>query len=120
MRSALVAAALLTATASLAGRRASFRIGAEVVSSARVTAFSSGAALSVESRSFGGSGAALLLEQRSGAPVRLSDGTRLPREGERPLILPASVGPQLASMTRGMPAEVIVTLFPDGAPPARN
>ena len=118
MRCALLVAALLAASPAVAGRRASFHIGAVVVSSARVSASSSGAFLSVESRSFGGSGAAVLLEQRSGAPLRLSDGTRLPREGQRPLVVPAALGPQLASAPHaGGTAEVIVTLFPDGAPP---
>jgi len=119
MRCALLVAALLAAGPAVAGRRASFHIGAVVVSSARVSASSSGAFLSVESRSFGGSGAAVLLEQRSGAPLRLSDGTRLPREGQRPLVVPAALGPQLASAAQAGTAEVIVTLFPDGAPPVR-
>jgi hypothetical protein len=116
MRFAVAAALLLVSSSAVAGRRASFRIGAEVLSSARVSAFSSGAGVSVESRSFGGSGAAVLLEQRSGAQLRLTDGTRVPREGQRALVVAAGAGMQLASAS-GAPAEVIVTLFPDGAPP---
>jgi hypothetical protein len=121
MRTAAIAAALLAAGPALAGRlRASFHVGAEVVSSARVVATASAAGLGIESRSFGGSGAAVLLEQRSGAPMRLSDGTWLPREGQRPLVVPAAAGLQMALAPAAGGAEVVVTLFPDGAPPLRN
>ena len=125
MRLAVALAALLVAAPVLAGRRASFRVGAEVVSSARVAASFSTAGLGVESRSLGGAGAAVLLEQRSGAPVRLRDGSRLPREGERPLvILAGAASGRLAFGPSAGAAEVVVTLFPDGAPPdgaaARN
>jgi hypothetical protein len=119
MRLAVALAALLVAAPVLAGRRASFRVGAEVVSSARVAASFSTAGLGVESRSFGGAGAAVLLEQRSGAPVRLRDGSRLPREGQRPLVLAGDSGRLALAPTTGA-AEVVVTLFPDGAPPLRN
>jgi hypothetical protein len=61
MRFAVALAALLAAGPALAGRRASFRVGAEVVSSARMAASFSAGALGVESRSFGGAGAAILL-----------------------------------------------------------
>src|SRR6266849_4543409 len=88
--------------------------------SARVVASAGAAGLGFESRSFGGSGAAVLLEQRSGAPMRLSDGTRLPREGQRALVVPAAAGRQLAFAPAAGGAEVVVTLFPDGAPPIRN
>jgi len=117
MRLAVALAALLVAAPVLAGRRASFRVGAEVVSSARVAASFSTAGLGVESRSLGGAGAAVLLEQRSGAPVRLRDGSRLPREGERPLLLLAGDSGRLALAPTTGAAEVVVTLFPDGAPP---
>jgi len=117
MRTAALAAVLVAALPALAGRRASFRVGAEVVSSARLLVSAGAAGLSFESRSFGGRGAAVLLEQRSGAPMRLADGTRLPREGQRPLVVPASAGRQLALAPAPGAAEVIVTLFPDGAPP---
>jgi hypothetical protein len=120
MRTAALAAALVAVLPALAGRRASFRVGAEVVSSARLLVSASAAGLSFESRSFGGSAAAVLLEQRSGAPMRLADGTRLPREGERPLVVPGSAGRQLALAPAAGGAELIVTLFPDGAPPLRN
>jgi len=119
MRLAPIAAALVAAGPVLAGRRASFRVGAEVVSSARVVASAGAAGLGFESRSFGGSGAAVLLEQRRGAPMRLSDGTRLPREGQRALVVPAAAGRQLAFAPAAGGAEVVVTLFPDGAPPER-
>jgi hypothetical protein len=118
MRLAVILAALLVATPALAGRRASFRVGAEVVASARVAATFSAAGLGVDSRSSGRRLAAVLLEQRSGAPVRLRDGSRLPREGQRPLVIVA--GAQLALAPQSGAAEVVVTLFPDGAPPLRN
>lgn len=118
MRAVAIAAALLAALPAVAGgRSASFRVGAQVVSSASVKASASAAGLSFESRSFGGSGAAVLVQQRSGAPIRLSDGTPLPREGERPLIVPAAAFGQLALAPAADGAEVVVTLFPDGAPP---
>ena len=120
MRLAVTLAAVLAAAPALAGRRASFRVGAEVVSSARVAASFSTAGLGVESRSFGGAGAAVLLEQRSGAPVRLRDGSRLPREGQRPLVVFAGDSGRLALAPTTGAAEVVVTLFPDGAPPLRN
>ena len=119
MRTAALAAALVAALPALAGRRASFRVGAEVVSSARLLVSASVAGVSFESRSFGGKGAAVLLEQRSGAPMRLADGTRLPREGERPLVVSAARR-QLALAPAAGAAEVVVTLFPDGVPPLKN
>ncbi|MFL5311271.1 MAG: hypothetical protein ACJ79H_12545 [Myxococcales bacterium] len=120
MRLALTLAALLAAAPGLAGRRASFRVGAEVVSSARVAASSSAAGLGVDSRSSGGRFAAVLLEQRSGAPVHLRDGSRLPKEGQRPLVMLAGARGELALSPSAGAAEVVVTLFPDGAPPPRN
>ena len=120
MRLAVTVAALLAAAPALAGRRASFRVGAEVISSARIAATFSAAGPGVESRAFGGRFAAVLLEQRSGAPVRLRDGSRLPREGERPLvILAGAASGRLAFGPSAGAAEVVVTLFPDGAPPER-
>jgi hypothetical protein len=119
MRLAVTLAALLAAAPALAGRRASFRVGAEVVSSARVAASFSAGGLGVESRSFGAPFAAMLLEQRSGAPVRLRDGSRLPREGQRPLVVLAGASAQLALAPSAGAAEVVVTLFPDGSPPER-
>ena len=54
----------------------------------------------------------------------LRDGSRLPREGERPLVILAGASGRLALGPSAGPAEVVVTLFPDGAPPdgaaARN
>ncbi|HKB78018.1 MAG TPA: hypothetical protein VKC58_15570 [Myxococcales bacterium] len=117
MRFAVALAALLAAAPALAGRRASFRVGAEVVSSARMAASFSAGALGVESRSFGGAGAAVLLEQRSGAPLCLRDGSRIPPEGQRPLVVLAGASGRLALASFRGAAEVVVTLFPDGAPP---
>jgi len=118
MRAATLAAALFAALPALAGARsASLRIGAQVVSSAQLKSTATAAGLRFESRSSGGSGAAVLVQQRSGAPVRLSDGTFLPREEERPLIVPAAAGLELALAPAAGGAEVVVTLFPDGAPP---
>ena len=117
MRLAVTFAALVAAAPALAGRRASFRVGAEVVSSARVAARFSAGGLCVESRSRGAPFAALLLEQRSGAPVRLRDGSPLPRQGQRPLVVLAGASGRLALAPSAGAAEVIVTLFPDGAPP---
>jgi hypothetical protein len=117
MRLAVILAALFAAAPALGGRRASFRVGAEVVSSARLAASFSAAGFGVESRSFGGRFAAVTLEQRSGAPVRLRNGSWLPREGQRPLVIPAGASGQLALASSTGAAEVVVTLFPDGAPP---
>src|SRR2546428_12613677 len=75
MRLLALAACVLATAPALAGRRASFRVGAEVVSSARLLVTPSGAVLGVETRSFGSRSAAVLLAQRSGSPVRLLDGS---------------------------------------------
>jgi len=117
MRAVAIAAVLFAASPSQGGRSASLRVHAEVVSSARVLASASAAGVGFESRSFGGRGAALLLQQRSGPPMRLADGTPLPREGQRPLVVPAAAGPQLVLAPADGGAVVVVTLFPDGAPP---
>ena len=117
MRLAVTLVSLLAAGPAVAGRRASFRVGAEVVSSARVAARFSAGGLCVESRSRGAPFAALLLEQRSGAPVRLRDGSPLPRQGQRPLVVLAGASGRLALAPSAGAAEVVVTLFPDGAPP---
>ena len=121
MRAVAIAAALLAAWPALGGGRgASLRVSAQVVSSARLMTSASAAGLGFESRSFGGSGAAVLVQQRSGAPMRLADGTPLPREGQQPLVVPAAAGRQLARAPASGGAVILVTLFPDGAPPARN
>jgi hypothetical protein len=118
MRAVAIAAALLAALPALAGgRSASFRVGAQVVSSARFSSSASAAGLRFESRSFGGSGAAILVQQRSGAPMRLLDGTPLPREDQQPLVVPAAARMQLALAPASGGEVVVVTLFPDGAPP---
>ena len=122
MRALAIAAAFLAALPAVAGSRgASFHVGAQVVSSARVSTSASPAGLRLESRSFGGIGAAVLVQQRSGAPMRLLDGTLLPREDQPPLVVPAAAaGTQLALAPASSGEVVVVTLFPDGAPPARN
>jgi hypothetical protein len=111
-------ATLLCPGEARAARNASFRIGVQVVSSARLVASASGAGLGLASGARGGRGAALLVEQRSGAPVQLRDGSRLPQPGEAPLVVPAGGAGQLAFAPGARQAEVVVTLFPDGAPPA--
>ena len=106
MRAVAIAAALLAAWPALGGGRgASLRVSAQVVSSARLMASAS---------------AAVLVQQRSGAPMRLADGTPLPREGQQPLVVPAAAGRQRARAPASGGAVILVTLFPDGAPPARN
>ena len=119
MRLLALAACVLATAPALAGRRASFRVGAEVVSSARLSVTPSGAVLGVETRSFGSRSAAVLLAQRSGSPVRLLDGSKLPQEGQRPLVLPAGAEQRLKFAPSSRGAEVVLTLFPDGAPPQR-
>ena len=120
MRCALLALLMLCATPVLAGRSAALRVGVQVVSSARIVASASGARLALETRTRGGTAPAILIEQRSGAPVRLRSGPALPREGERPLLLSGGAS-ELAFAPAAGGAEVVVTLFTDGVPPdARN
>jgi hypothetical protein len=89
-------------------------VGATVVSSARLETRSlAGARVEVRSRAFGGDrGGAVLVHQRSGAPVVLG-GAVLPRDESASIVVQQGALPLAGSG----PAEVIVTLFPDGAPP---
>ena len=104
--------------AAMAGSKsASFRIGAQVVASVNLSATATTAGnLGVELRSFGGKPSAVLVQQRSGAPLQLRGGTRLPSEADAPLQL-ASGNLQLALRRLTGPAEVVVTIFSDGTPP---
>ncbi len=104
--------------AAMAGSKtASLRIGAQVVASVNLSATATTAGnLGVELRSFGGKPSAVLVQQRSGAPLQLRGGTRLPSEADAPLEL-ASGELQLALRRPTGPAEVVVTIFSDGTPP---
>ena len=117
MLRAILPLLLLCAGPALAGRSGALRVGVQVVSSARLVASATGARLGFEARTYGSSGSALLVEQRSGAPVRLRGGAALPREGERPLLLTGGAS-ELAFAPAVGPAEVVVTLLTDGVPPA--
>ena len=103
--------------AAMAGSKtASLRIGAQVVASVNLSATATAGNLGVELRSFGGKPSAVLVQQRSGAPLQLRGGTRLPSEADAPLEL-ASGELQLALRRPTGPAEVVVTIFSDGTPP---
>jgi hypothetical protein len=118
VRAASILAIALCATPALAGRRSSsFHIGCDVVASARMSATTASGALAVESGSHGSRALAVFVEQRSGTPVRLRDGSVLPREGQGPLVLAGATEHRLAFAPSHGSAELIVTLFPDGAPP---
>ncbi len=105
-------------TAAMAGSKsASMRVGAQVVASVRLLANATPAGnLAVETRSFGTKASALLIQQRSGQPLQLRGGARLPSEAEAPLQI-ASGNLQLALGRSSGPAEVVVTIFSDGMPP---
>jgi hypothetical protein len=117
MRVATVLAIALCAGPAAAARRSSLHIGCDVVASARLSVTSAPGALAVASGSHGSRALAVFVEQRSGAPVRLRDGSLLPREGRQPLVLSGPVERRLKFVPSQGPAEVVVTLFPDGAPP---
>ena len=117
MRLSVLMALLLSAGEAAAARKAVMQIGANVVSSARVVATTSSRAVAVTSRSFGSRTSAVLIEQRSGAPVRLRDGSLLPREGTSALVLSGGSDQRLAFVPARGSVELVVTLFPDGAPP---
>ena len=103
--------------AAMAGSKtASLRIGAQVVASVNLSATATAGNLGVELRTFGGKPSAVLVQQRSGAPLQLRGGTRLPSEADAPLEL-ASGELQLALRRPTGPAEVVVTIFSDGTPP---
>ena len=107
----------LCAGPAAAARRAFMHIGAEVVSSARLVAMASSGAVALSSRSFGSRGAAVLVEQHSGAAVHLRDGSVVPRPGQAALVLSGGAEHRLAFVPATGSAELMVTLFPDGAPP---
>jgi len=117
MRGAALLAIALGAGPAFAGRSAFLHVGADVVGSARVLTTTSAGAVAIASRSFGSRATAIVVEQRSGAPVRLRDGSLLPREGHGALVLSTGVEQRLALVPSHGPAELVVTLFPDAAPP---
>jgi hypothetical protein len=49
--------------------------------------------------------------------VRLRDGTLVPREGRAALVLSGGADQRLAFVPSRGSVELVVTLFPDGAPP---
>ena len=117
MRVAALLALTLCAAPAVAGHRTSFHVGADVVSSARVSVTLSSGAIALASSAYGGRSPAVLLEQRSGTPVRLRDGSIVPREGQAPLVVAAGAEQRLALVPSRGAVELVVTLFPDGAPP---
>jgi hypothetical protein len=104
--------------AAMAGSKsASMRVGAQVVASVRLLASATADGnLGVEMRSFGAKADTVLIQQRSGQPLQLSDGARLPSQAEAPLEI-AGGNLQLALRRSSGPAEVVVTVFSDGMPP---
>jgi len=67
------------------------RIGAQVVASVRLQANATAdGKLAVEVRAFGGEAGPVLVHQRSGQPVRLRSGARLPSETDVPLLVTAT------------------------------
>jgi hypothetical protein len=118
MRLAALLVIVLGAGQAAAARQTSFmHIGANVVSSARLVTTTSSGSVAVASRSFGSRALAVLIEQRSGAPLRLRDGSLVPRAGNRALVLSGGADQRLAFVPSRGTAELVVTLFPDGAPP---
>lgn len=77
----------------------------------------SSGALAVSSTAYGSRSAAVLVTQRSGAPVRLRDGSLVPREGQSGLVVAGGSERRLAFVPAAGDVELVVTLFPDGAPP---
>jgi hypothetical protein len=108
---------VLSAGEASAARSAVMHIGVEVVSSAHLVATTSSRAVAFESRAFGSRAPAVLVEQRSGSPVRLRDGSPVPREGKAAIVLSGGRDQRLAFLPSRGNAELVVTLFPDGAPP---
>ena len=114
---ALLVAWLGIAEAAIAGpKTASMRIGAQVVASVRLSATATVSSLGVETRSFGCSLSAVFVQQRSGPPLRLRGGGRLPGEADAPLVM-VDGSLQLAPRRAAGSAEVVVTVFTDGTPP---
>ena len=118
LRSAALLATLLGVhgVAMAGSRTASMRVGAQVVASVSLSASATAGSLGVETRSFGGRPSAVLVQQRSGSPLRLRSGARLPSEADAPLEI-AGGNLQLALHHTTGPAEVVVTIFSDGTPP---
>jgi hypothetical protein len=115
LSTALALVALLAASSTEAkNASARLHVGATVVSSARLEArLVAGAHVEIRSSAFGGDrGGAVLVHQRSGAPVVLG-GAELPRDGSSAIAVRQGPLP----LSGSGPAEVVVTLFPDGAPP---
>jgi hypothetical protein len=117
MRAAALLGIVLCAGPAAAGRSTFLHVGADVVASARLSVASAPGALAVASGGYGSRALAVFVEQRSGAPVRLRDGSVLPREGHGSLVLSGPVDQRLAFVPATGGAELVVTLFPDGAPP---
>jgi hypothetical protein len=117
VRVAAVLAIALCATPASAARRLSLHIGCDVVASARLSVTAAPGAVALSSSSHGSRALAVFVEQRTGAPVRLRDGSLLPREGREPLVLSGPAERRLRFLPSHGPAELVVTLFPDGAPP---
>src|SRR5437879_8120291 len=115
---ALLAALLALPGAAMAGSRSgSMRIGAQVVASVRLLASATAdGRVAVEVRAFGGQAGAVLVHQRSGQPVRLRSGARLPSETDAPLVFSGG-NAELDLRRSAAPAEVVVTIFSDGLPP---
>ncbi|MFL5310407.1 MAG: hypothetical protein ACJ79H_08150 [Myxococcales bacterium] len=92
------------------------RIGAQVVASVRLEASATlDGRLAVEVRAFGGQAGPVLVHQRSGLPMHLRSGARLPNGSDAPLFVAGNA--ELAFRRSASPAEVVVTLFSDGLPP---
>ena len=119
VRSAVLLASLLALPgAAMAGSKSgSMRIGAQVVASVRLVASATAdGKVAVEVRAFGGQPGAVFVHQRSGQPVQLRSGARLPSESDAPLLFTGGRA-ELDLRRSAAPAEVVVTLFSDGLPP---
>lgn len=119
VRSAVLLAALLAMPgAAMAGSRtASMRVGAQVVASMRLLASATAdGKVAIDVRAFGSQPGAVFVHQRSGQPVQLRNGTRLPSESGSPLLFTGGKA-ELEFRRSSAPAEVVVTVFSDGVPP---
>jgi len=93
------------------------RVGAQVVASMRLLASATaGGKLAVDVRAFGSQPGAVLVHQRSGQPLQLRNGARLPSETDSPLLFTGGKA-ELQLRRSSAPAEVVVTVFSDGVPP---
>ena len=119
VRSAVLLASLLALPgAAMAGSKSgSMRVGAQVVASVRLVASATAdGKVAVEVRAFGGRAGGVLVHQRSGQPMQLRSGARLPSETDAPLLLTGG-NAELDLRRSAAPAEVVVTMFSDGLPP---